>query len=104
MPTDYKLYNLYPKSHWKKLTADKWLGLLSEFPEYEVHCDWNKLEARHWVRLLLRQPKFKDKCNWMKLSEYDWDWLAQNQSCLRSFIYKNKNNYLLMKEVDKNVK
>lgn len=41
---------------WDRLSANNWVDLLSECPEYADKCDWNRINQKKYIKLLMRQP------------------------------------------------
>ena len=57
--------------NWNKLTARKWVDLLTRQPELADKCDFSEFDGSNWTDLLLKRPQFASKCDWSRLKAWD---------------------------------
>jgi hypothetical protein len=78
-----KPYKDYTAEDWANLNGWGWYCLLSEQPQFSIHCAWEKLDGNDWRWLLKEQPEFSIHCDWEKLDGNDWRWLLKEQPQLK---------------------
>ena len=57
----------------QELSADLWLLLLADQPQFEPHFDWSRIEKKfsyYWTDLLKKQPQFASHCDFSLLKPW----------------------------------
>ena len=73
-----------------------------ELIKFEPHegWEWECVDPASWIVLLRQYPHLTDFVDWTRFTKEHWIVLEEQVPKLKEFIDNNKDNYLMMNEVD----